>query len=165
MPDGRSDPGFVVTEPVRNEDQTAVKEADASERPKLELPTITYFAIPAYFAMLLASVIGRTIMSGDHLAGFSSMSLFDIAVATALGAVIGIPMLITFVRAFRHFRHVTWPWQVIPEFTWLLSMFRLPESIRREHHWFVPVYVGSLYGFCIVIPILTVTNALLLSTR
>jgi len=27
---------------------------------------------------------------------------------------------------------------------WLLSMFRLPESFRRAHRWFVPVYYTSI---------------------
>jgi hypothetical protein len=32
---------------------------------------------------------------------------------------------------------------------WMLSMFRLPERLRRTQHWFVPVYYGSIVALVI----------------
>ena len=127
MADGGRDPDFVVTEPVRPVDQAAVPQVDASERPTLELPTMTYFAIPLSFAMMVAQSIwqmttsqGFSIgISPAQLPGSSSVSPFEIVSAIVFtilfGGVIGIPVFINFIRTIPHLRHdICWPWQKIP---------------------------------------------------
>jgi hypothetical protein len=65
---------------------------------------------------------------------------------------IGIPLFFTIVRAaflciMR--RHIPSSWMV--QVLWILSMFRLPDRLRRTQRWFVLVYYVSI-GALVIAP-------------
>lgn len=161
-PDGEREPEFVISEPVRAEDQAEVQTAVPT---RLELPAVSYFAIPVYVLVLLAGSIWHSAFRTDTFDGVGSISAFEIVVLVAFAGILGIPIALLWMKSlFQSVRNGS-SRSYFAEVAWLLSVFRLPDSIRRKHRWFVPVYVGALYGFCTIVPVLTVADIILQVSR
>jgi hypothetical protein len=63
---------------------------------------------------------------------------------------IGVPAFFTIIRAaFLCITRQQIPSSWMVQVLWMLSMFRLPERLRRTQHWFVPVYYGSIVALVI----------------
>ena len=143
-PAGDRDPDFQVSEPVREEDQAPETITADTPLPALQLPAITYFSIPPYIWLTLIMAFNRL----EHLAGNQvpdlSPSPIDIVVCCFAVVLIGIPSFFTMAHAmfFCIVRRKN-PSNSLAELLWKLSMFRLPETLRRSQRWFVPVYYGS----------------------
>lgn len=162
---GQRDPGFRISEPVRERDQMPESPPDSQELPILQLPLITYFSIPPLMCYSLFTThkfleqldsMHKSIELFDstQLPGFR-FSLADIAVYCIAMVLIVIPGMVTVVRAeiyrivHRHkfSSHAS-------EIKWNLSMYRFPESMKRSYGWFVPIYYGSVAAWVIMLFVL-----------
>ena len=152
-PAGNRDPGFRISEPAREHDQALDPPAQDIQLSPLQLPTVTYFSIPPYIWIFLIMMFNDL----EHLAANQvpdfSLSPMEIMVYCIAMVLIGIPMFFTMVRAMflciirRHNLSNS-----MAELLWILSMFRLPEAIRRSQRWFVPIYYGSI-GALLIAPL------------
>jgi len=145
-PDGDRDPDFQVSEPVTESDQALVSPAGQTERPDLQLPTVTYFSIPPF--MLLTLVMLFRQQPTFNQVTLASMGQIEFALAVIFMvifmALVGIPVWVAGVRGmFLYHRHRNGP-ATMADLLWILMMFRLPEGFCRTHRWFVFVYYGSL---------------------
>lgn len=154
-PKGDRDPEFRITEPVREQDQVADSATGDTVRPALQLPTVSYFCMP-FFCCFLMYVNFRQVMELEVLQqpDFRPSPL-EIAGIAAGAVVIGIPTLFLWLRDIyldivRRRTHSR-PWNVA-ELLRPLTVFRLPESIRRSHGWFAIVYYGTIVGALITAP-------------
>lgn len=138
-PAGNRDPDFHMSESATELDQTPESPTSDTQIPSLRLPNITYFSIPPYTWFCLY------MMFNDFEASLSPVlhqSPITIVVYCFASVLISIPMGFTMVRASFHRRHNLS--SNLADALWLLSVFRLPESIRESQRWFVLVYYGSI---------------------
>jgi len=147
---GSRNQDFHVSEPVSENDQLLDSEDDV-QLPTLQLPGITYFSIPP---LIWISVVCTFIdfERNPIVPGIpkSSVSKVEIVVLVFVFALIGIPILFTMTRFL--FLCLIRRLQMLKNFPllWMLTMFRLPVNLCRNHSWFVPVYYGSLVALFIL---------------
>lgn len=142
---GDRDPEFQVSEPVGEPDQAPDSPTDQTQLPDLQLPTVTYFSIPPTIWICLAVMPRDLQRFAAHRMLEFSPSPGEIVVQAIVAVLVGIPIFLTMVRAW--FLCIIRRYNAsngLAELLWILSMFQLPESFRRRHGWFVPVYYGSL---------------------
>lgn len=150
---GDRDPDFRISEPVREQDQTPDSPTEDTQLPALQFPSVTYFSIPPYICVSLIMMLKDLAhLAANRMPDFAPSPIEIVVYCIAL-ALIGIPMFFTMVRAmfFCIIRRRNLS-NSLAELLWMLSMFRLPESIRRSHRWFVPVYYGSI-GALLIAPL------------
>jgi hypothetical protein len=140
-PAGNSDPDFHISEPIREQDQTPDFPTNDKQLPSLELPTVTYFSIPPYICISLIMMFNDLEHFAANQVPDFSLSPIDILVYFIATVLIGIPIFIAMARAM--FLCIIRRQNLsnsLTELLWMLSMFRLPETIRRSQHWFVPAH-------------------------
>lgn len=154
--DGNHDPAFQVSEPLDQQAQAPESVEEDTALPNLELPSVTYFAIPVwlwvYAVMMMFAWNDRSLPNGRH---DFSMSLWEIALLVSMILLIGIPIFVRMLRivweSCQELTRQRRPMDGMSQLLWVLSMFRLPETIHERCRWFVPVYYGSfaapLIGF------------------
>ena len=154
-PAGDRDPDFRVSEPVGEQDQAPDSASDETQLPIPRLPAVTYFSIPPYIWICLAMMLNDL----EHLTSTQGPAFppspFEIVVGAIAAVLIGIPIFVTMARpmffGIMRRRKPLNPFRdSLSEFFWMLAPFRLPESFRESHRWFVPIYYGSLVALLVV---------------
>lgn len=149
---GNSEPGFCSPGVIIAQDQTPDAPVDSKDLPSLELPTVTYVCLPLFvWTCLIIMFHDLESLSAGRVPD-SPLSPSRMAAYGITTILIGIPMFFTIVRAafpciMRRQIPSSWMVQVL----WMLSMFQLPERLRRTQRWFVPLYYGSM-GALLIAP-------------
>lgn len=137
-PLGARDGAFRVSEPIEAKDQAPVAPGEEDELPSLELPAFTYFSIPlliwTYLVFGLLAAPNEFIMERQP-------SPLRVALDIMAGVLVSIPMGIVMLRWM--FFQLIRRHKLRGAQDWPLKMFRLPQTLRERHRWFVPVYYGS----------------------
>jgi len=143
---GERDPAFEVTEPAFPERAPPDADAEATP-PRLELPAVSYFAIAvfAWTSFIYEAWNLRVVRFSDEPEDLLSLMPPAIALWIVAMIVIGIPMLVSITRSVVYAVRERELWNPV----WLLKMLILPEAIRRNHRWFVPVFYASIVVYAV----------------
>lgn len=147
-PSGQRDPAFQITEtPDPQVDQPAPSE-DEQKIPRLELPAVSYFAIPCFIAYQLARLPAE--LRQMHNGGTPGLPMdpLDVAVLIAAMVLIVLPGAALMLRGLYHdLCHKRIGYRV-PRF-WGLFEALLPTNFRAKYPWFVPIYYVSLIAYIV----------------
>lgn len=135
--------------PETFDEQTGKIGVNGAPLPRLGLPDFWYFSVPPFVATVFLLAVGResvgtTQSNADPFDSLLLQSPMHLAMWCVFSCLIGLPMLIAAIHAM---------WLCIihrrtigrtSDLWWLLSMFKLPESIRLSRPWFTPLYYGSI---------------------
>lgn len=144
---GTRNPDFHVSKPATAEDQSPER-VEEPQLPALRLPTVTYFAIPPCLWMNLAIQIQEFPADLSHLEARLSLSPTKIIVIAITVLFVGIPIFVELLRDYyviisRKRRGRGY----FSEAFRLLSIFLLPEPLRRNHRWFGLIYYVSIIAY------------------
>jgi hypothetical protein len=150
---GVRDPDFCVSEPATNEDQSRTAAVDERQLPALQLPSLTYVCIPPFLWLSTASLI-RDECAGPTQRGPIHLSAIEIVFLAIGVALVYLPVGFElfrgcYTRLVRKQRGAGG----LSDFVWLLSMFRLPQSLHGRYRWFAVVYYGSIVAYVVAPPI------------
>jgi hypothetical protein len=148
---GDRNPNFHISEPATAQDQGADSPAEATCLPVMQLPIVTYFAIPPCIWLDIVIMVQNEPFFPDRLQPDFRISPTAIILWSVAMLLVEIPIFCVFIRGIflrlirRQIGEGWWS-----DVVWSVSTFRLPASFHHKYRWFVFVYYASIVAYVVV---------------